>query len=622
MVAPNTTATLTAMGGSGTGLTWQFVTNNTGATLSAAGVYVASSMRGMDTVRVTDSLGNTATAQVTVSEGVVLMPGSITLPPQGTTVFVALGGSDGGYVWSFQANDSGASLDGGTYKAGPVGNTMDVVKATDLAGNSGTATVLVSAGVSITSMGAVPPRGSQMQTATGGSGTGFTWTFVTNASGAALNGAVYTAGSMGGVTDVVRVTDSLSNTADRSITVSDGVSIMPANPAVAPLATLPLSAVGGSGAGYSWVLTANRSGGKLNESNGVYSAGGTANVVDEVLVIDSLGNRGTTLISVGVPVSIEPAEVTVAPRQVVQFTAVGGGGSNRWRLNSNNSGGTIDAMTGEYRAGDVGDRTDVVAVTDGLSEATATVRIGAALSTTPPAQRPPANGWSCGCQSGGLAALTLGLLALPFRRRRSALKGGPLLVALLSAASLGATPRTVAVLNVDVTVPNEKLDANAFTDVVVAATASVPEWKVISSADIATMLGVERQNQLLGCNEDSSACVAELANALGSEFVMAGSVGRVGDNYLVTTKLISGAKGAVVGRATIQTTSVNGLLEACWKSAQQTLDAYGASLPGAEAKAWSERPKPVPPASVVVADSTPSQFGVVVSGSLGYQPLV
>jgi len=67
----------------------------------------------------------------------------------------------------------------------------------------------------------VAPLGTQAFSASGGSGAGFTWSLLTNLSGGSIVPAtgVYTAGLTGGVTDVVRVTDSLGNAAAASVTV-------------------------------------------------------------------------------------------------------------------------------------------------------------------------------------------------------------------------------------------------------------------------------------------------------------------------------------------------------------------------------------------------------------------
>ena len=65
------------------------------------------------------------------------------------------------------------------------------------AGNTATANVNVGAGVSITpsAPAAVAPQASLQLTAAGGSGGGYTWSFVTNASGATVSPAgLYKAG--------------------------------------------------------------------------------------------------------------------------------------------------------------------------------------------------------------------------------------------------------------------------------------------------------------------------------------------------------------------------------------------------------------------------------------------
>lgn len=67
---------------------------------------------------------------------------------------------------------------------------------------------------------------------------------------------------------------------------------------------------------------------------------------------------------------------------------------------------------------------------------------------------------------------------------------------------------------------------------------SGPRVKVTSAAQIQTVLGFERQKQLLGC-EDTSACMAELANALGADVVLTGSVGQFGDTHQINVKALS-----------------------------------------------------------------------------------
>jgi len=155
---------------------------------------------------------------------VSILPGAPNVPPRGQVLFSASGGS-GGYTWSLATNASGGTISAltGVYSAGPTGNATDVVKATDSAGNSASQNVAVTAGISIAPASAsAAPSHVVSFTATGGSGTGYAWTFATNASGGNINleSGTYMAGPTGGVTDVVKVTDSLGNVAVASISVS------------------------------------------------------------------------------------------------------------------------------------------------------------------------------------------------------------------------------------------------------------------------------------------------------------------------------------------------------------------------------------------------------------------
>ncbi len=71
----------------------------------------------------------------------------------------------------------------------------------------------------------VAPGGSLTFTASGGSGTGYTWSLASNPSGGSITpDGVYTAGSTGSVTDVVNVADSIGGTATRDVTVPAGES--------------------------------------------------------------------------------------------------------------------------------------------------------------------------------------------------------------------------------------------------------------------------------------------------------------------------------------------------------------------------------------------------------------
>ncbi len=180
---------------------------------------------------------------------------------------------------------------------------------------------------------------------------------------------------------------------------------------------------------------------------------------------------------------------------------------------------------------------------------------------------------------------------------------------------------TIAVLDVEVTVANEKLDGAAFSEMLVNSVDETREFHVISSKDIVTMLGLERQKSLLGCT-DNAACMTEFANALGTDLVMVASVGKVGDSYLVSAKIIDGQKSKVLGRSSVQSKTANLLLDALWKVTQGALDGYGSTLPPDDALRWAAHPRKAPPTAMVEAQGqAPSSFGLTAAGLLGFQPL-
>lgn len=67
--------------------------------------------------------------------------------------------------------------------------------------------------------------------------------------------------------------------------------------------------------------------------------------------------------------------------------------------------------------------------------------------------------------------------------------------------------------------------------------------KVTTKNDMAQVLGVERQKQLLGCTSDSTSCLAELAGALGVAQLLSGSVAKTESGYVSTLKVIDSQTG-------------------------------------------------------------------------------
>ncbi|MEO1171777.1 MAG: PEGA domain-containing protein, partial [Myxococcota bacterium] len=71
---------------------------------------------------------------------------------------------------------------------------------------------------------------------------------------------------------------------------------------------------------------------------------------------------------------------------------------------------------------------------------------------------------------------------------------------------------------------------------------------VVSQEDIRSMLELEATRQSLGCTEMS--CIAEVGGALGVDRMISGSVGLMGDRYVVSLRLINPRESKVEARVT------------------------------------------------------------------------
>jgi hypothetical protein len=116
----------------------------------------------------------------------------------------------------------------------------------------------------------------------------------------------------------------------------------------------------------------------------------------------------------------------------------------------------------------------------------------------------------------------------------------------LAAAIEGAPPpQRLAVLEIRPLGVSADL-AHTLTGVVAEQAGKTPGFVAISQAEISSMLGLERQKQMLGCGDES--CLAEIGGALGASRVLSGSLSKVGDSYLIQLELVDTARAVVQGR--------------------------------------------------------------------------
>ena len=121
------------------------------------------------------------------------------------------------------------------------------------------------------------------------------------------------------------------------------------------------------------------------------------------------------------------------------------------------------------------------------------------------------------------------------------------LAASLSLPSFAERPRLV-VLELAAGKDVDAATVSAVGDAITSLIAARGLFEVTSSQDVKTLLGVERQRQLLGCTESS--CMAELTGALGARFVLSGTLGLLGDTWQLTLTTLDSARAQPIGRTT------------------------------------------------------------------------
>lgn len=89
---------------------------------------------------------------------------------------------------------------------------------------------------------------------------------------------------------------------------------------------------------------------------------------------------------------------------------------------------------------------------------------------------------------------------------------------------------------------------------------------VSTSTEIQAVLGLERQRQLIGCEDKD--CVGDLGALLGVEALLTGAIAKVGNTYQLNIKVIDGKTGAGLSAASLTTTSESELLESMGRAAR------------------------------------------------------
>ncbi len=107
-----------------------------------------------------------------------------------------------------------------------------------------------------------------------------------------------------------------------------------------------------------------------------------------------------------------------------------------------------------------------------------------------------------------------------------------------SFAQADPSPRKERLLLMDLgaTLGADRELAALLQDIFVARLQKVDRYEIISNSDIARMLNVEQQKQLVGCDETS--CLAEIGGALNARWLVTGNLSLLGGKQVLSLKLV------------------------------------------------------------------------------------
>lgn len=174
-----------------------------------------------------------------------------------------------------------------------------------------------------------------------------------------------------------------------------------------------------------------------------------------------------------------------------------------------------------------------------------------------------------------------------------------LTLALLLTAAPAEKPR-LALIELTAQGGVEASAARSLTDAIAAELQARGYFEVISQRDIETLLGLERQRQLLGCADDGSSCLSELSAALGARFVLSGSLSQLGTAWQLTLSTFDTQRGQALGRSTRVAFSLEVLRASL---ALQVAEATATPPPAPPSK--------VLPVSLMAAGGASALFGLV-----------
>lgn len=173
-----------------------------------------------------------------------------------------------------------------------------------------------------------------------------------------------------------------------------------------------------------------------------------------------------------------------------------------------------------------------------------------------------------------------------------------LLLLTLSAAPQG--PQRIPVLPFDHGDGISESTASALTDALAAELRTRPGLEIVTSKELAAVLGLARQRELLGC--DAPSCHAEVGGALDADLLIIGSLAKLGESWLLNVQLLDGRTARNLSQSKRRVKGgVDGLLDALPEMAREL-------FPGGTRPAAQTAKTRTPPAAYAPGIATAETF--------------
>jgi hypothetical protein len=193
------------------------------------------------------------------------------------------------------------------------------------------------------------------------------------------------------------------------------------------------------------------------------------------------------------------------------------------------------------------------------------------------------------------------------------------LTALVAAVAIKVAVLDLATHGID------EATAKALSEVLSVEISARPGIQVITAADAAAILGFERQRLILGCESDT-ACITELAGALGADKIVSGSVSQIEEVFLLNLRLINVRKGLAEGRVYERVEKKSALIDAVRAGAQRLFESgpapAGSTAPGLIQGAPVPHPGPIISATSDTPPAGPAPAATAATTTTAAPPAV